>query len=47
VDGGINLDTISDAATAGANLFVVGSAVYNQTASVAQNLAALRQALAA
>jgi ribulose-phosphate 3-epimerase len=47
VDGGINLDTIGDVAMAGANLFVVGSAVYNAQASVAQNLAALRQALAA
>jgi ribulose-phosphate 3-epimerase len=44
VDGGINLETIGDVATAGANLFVVGSAVYNERASVADNLAALRRA---
>jgi ribulose-phosphate 3-epimerase len=47
VDGGINLKTIADVAVAGANLFVVGSAVYNQQASVAENLAALRRALVA
>jgi ribulose-phosphate 3-epimerase len=45
VDGGINPQTIADAATAGANLFVVGSTVYNQQGSVADNLTTLRQQL--
>jgi ribulose-phosphate 3-epimerase len=45
VDGGINVETIRDVAVAGANCFVVGSAVYNQQASVATNLAALRRVL--
>jgi ribulose-phosphate 3-epimerase len=45
VDGGINLTTISDVAHAGANVFVVGSAVYNRAATVAENLATLRVAL--
>lgn len=44
-DGGINAETIADVAAAGANLFVVGSSVYNERATVAENLAALRQAL--
>ncbi|RIK41049.1 MAG: ribulose-phosphate 3-epimerase [Chloroflexi bacterium] len=46
VDGGVNLETIVDVATAGANIFVVGSAAYNGEAPVAENLATLRQALA-
>jgi ribulose-phosphate 3-epimerase len=45
VDGGINLETIGDVAVAGATCFVVGSAVYNERASVAANLVALRRAL--
>jgi ribulose-phosphate 3-epimerase len=45
VDGGINLETIGDVAAAGANLFVVGSAIYNERASVADNLATLRRAV--
>lgn len=44
VDGGIGLDTISLAAAAGANLAVAGSAVFNDRASVADNVAALRRA---
>jgi ribulose-phosphate 3-epimerase len=44
-DGGIGRETIADVAAAGANNFVVGSAVYNQRGSVAENLAALRGAL--
>jgi len=42
VDGGINGQTIGDVVKAGANVMVVGSAVYNQQATVAENLAALR-----
>lgn len=45
VDGGINITTIADAAQAGASIFVVGSAVYNTGASVAENMARLKQAL--
>lgn len=47
VDGGINASTLSDVTAAGANLFVVGSAVYNDQAPVAKNLATLRQILQA
>jgi ribulose-phosphate 3-epimerase len=46
-DGGINVSTLDDVAGAGANLFVVGSAVYNDQAPVAENLATLRQILRA
>ncbi len=46
-DGGINVSTLDDVAGAGANLFVVGSAVYNDQATVAENLATLRQILRA
>jgi ribulose-phosphate 3-epimerase len=38
VDGGINLQTIAEAFAAGAEVFVVGSAVYNGKASVAANV---------
>jgi ribulose-phosphate 3-epimerase len=44
VDGGIKVENIADVLQAGANNFVVGSAVYNAHSSVAENLAALRQA---
>lgn len=45
VDGGIKASNIAQVAAAGASVLVVGSAVYNQTASVAENVAALRKAL--
>lgn len=45
VDGGINTVTAPLAASAGADLLVVGSAVYNDRASVADNIRALRQSL--
>ena len=45
VDGGVNRETISDLAAAGADFFVVGSAVFNPHGSVADNLAGLRAAL--
>ena len=45
VDGGIHADTIRDAAGAGCDLVVVGSAVFNHAASVADNIAALRAGL--
>ncbi|MDF1745626.1 MAG: ribulose-phosphate 3-epimerase, partial [Gimesia sp.] len=31
VDGGIGMETIAETANAGANYFVVGSAIFNQT----------------
>jgi ribulose-phosphate 3-epimerase len=44
VDGGVNTDTISAVARAGATVAVAGSAVFNTRASVAANIAALRGA---
>ncbi len=45
VDGGINPDTISAARSAGADVAVVGSAVFNPQQSVATAVAALRAAM--
>lgn len=45
VDGGIHLQTIHEARRAGAEVFVVGSAVYNHQASVAENVRQLNAAL--
>ncbi len=45
VDGGIKAHNIAEVAAAGASVAVVGSAVYNNTSSVAGNMAALRKAL--
>ena len=45
VDGGINLGTAKQAADAGANILVAGSAVYNDTTSVAEAIARLRESL--
>ncbi len=44
VDGGVKPSNIAEIAAAGAELAVAGSAVYNQKASVAENIAALRRA---
>jgi len=44
VDGGVGPHNIADIVRNGANIIVVGSAVYNQAGSVAENLAILRQA---
>lgn len=44
VDGGINVHNIDDVVGCGANVIVVGSAVYNKQATVAENLSALRKA---
>jgi ribulose-phosphate 3-epimerase len=43
VDGGIKAHNAVDIASAGATILVVGSAVFNQEASIAANIAALRQ----
>ena len=45
VDGGVAEDTIAAVAGAGASVVVAGSAVYNASASVADNLRRLRGAL--
>jgi ribulose-phosphate 3-epimerase len=45
VDGGIRAETIADAANAGCDLMVAGSAVFNDTATVAENIAALREGM--
>jgi ribulose-phosphate 3-epimerase len=45
VDGGIHAGTIADVARAGATIAVAGSAVFNQQASVAENMRALAAAL--
>ena len=47
VDGGVSPRTIASVAQAGATVVVAGSAVYNSTASVAENLRQLREAAAA
>jgi ribulose-phosphate 3-epimerase len=44
VDGGIHPGTIASAAKAGATVAVAGSAVFNNAATVADNIAALRKA---
>lgn len=43
VDGGINPKTAAAVVEAGAEVLVAGSAVFNQKASVAENIAALRR----
>ncbi len=45
VDGGIHLGNIADIVSHGANVIVVGSAVFNEKSSVAENLAKLRKAI--
>ena len=45
VDGGINVHNIDDVVGSGANVIVVGSAVYNKQGTVAENIAALRKAI--
>ena len=43
VDGGIHLQNIADVVSHGANVIVVGSAVFNNQASIAENIAARTQ----
>ena len=45
VDGGINPQTIAEIAGAGATVLVAGSAVFNNRASVAENIQQLRSHL--
>lgn len=45
IDGGIKPDNVSEVVMAGADVIVAGSAVFNSTASIADNIAAFRTAL--
>jgi len=45
VDGGVKLDTVPLVVEAGAAVLVSGSSVYNESASVAENVAALRASI--
>ena len=45
VDGGINAANVNDVVRSGANVIVVGSSVYNDQTSPAENLAKLRRAI--
>ncbi len=45
VDGGIKANNIAEVAAAGANIMVIGSAIFNPQASAAANIAALREGL--
>ena len=47
VDGGIDPKTAPLTVKSGANVLVAGSSIYNQSASVAQNVATLRNSIAA
>jgi ribulose-phosphate 3-epimerase len=47
VDGGVNLSTGPRCVAAGADVLVAGAAVYNEKASVAENMRSLRAALEA
>ncbi len=47
VDGGVKPQNAAEVVSAGANVLVAGSAVYNNEASVADNITALRKAIAA
>jgi len=47
VDGGIDLKTARLAVKSGATVLVAGSSIYNQSASVAKNVATLRNSIAA
>ncbi len=42
VDGGVNVDTVNEVISAGANAFVAGSAIFNDKNNVAENVSALR-----
>jgi ribulose-phosphate 3-epimerase len=45
VDGGIKPDNVASILEAGATVLVVGSAIFNQRASIGDNLAAVRRAM--
>ena len=43
VDGGVNVDTINEVISAGANAFVAGSAIFNDKNCISENVSALRK----
>ena len=45
VDGGIKVDNVAGVVAAGANVLVIGTAIFNHSASVGANMAALREAV--
>jgi ribulose-phosphate 3-epimerase len=45
VDGGVKAHNAAEIIAAGATVLVAGSAIFNQTASIAKNVATLRQAI--
>ena len=45
VDGGLKAHNVADVAAAGANIFVSGSAIFNDKASIAENMASFKEAL--
>ena len=45
VDGGISPANVGEVVSAGANVLVVGSAIFNSKASVAENITTLRNAI--
>lgn len=45
VDGGIKVDNAAEVAKAGATILVIGSAIFNDQASVSENISALRQSV--
>lgn len=47
VDGGVKPENAAEIVAAGADILVAGSAIFNDRASVAENIAAFRRALAA
>lgn len=47
IDGGVKVGNVASCVEAGARVLVAGSAVFNNEATVAENMAALRHALAA
>ena len=46
VDGGVSPANAAEIVSAGANVLVAGSAIYNSKASVAENIAAIRKSIA-
>jgi ribulose-phosphate 3-epimerase len=46
VDGGIKADNAAEVVAAGGNVLVLGSAIFNHSATIAENIARLRQQLA-
>jgi ribulose-phosphate 3-epimerase len=46
VDGGVKVDNAAQVVAAGATMLVVGSAIFNSYASIAENMALMRRAIA-